>query len=38
MVQKIDGTEHFSEPYKELHNHQDSNTASPNKIRLDGRL
>ena len=38
MVQKIDDTENFSEPCKQLDNHQDSNTASLNKTRLEGKF
>ena len=38
MVQKIDNTENFSEPCKQLDNHQDSNTASLNKTRLERKL
>ena len=34
----VDGTENHSEPGKQLHNHQDSNTASLNKTRLGGKF
>ena len=34
----VDGTEDLSEPGKQPDNHQDSNTAFLNKIRLEGKL
>ena len=34
----IDGTEDLSEPGKQLDNHQDSNTTSLNKTRLEGKF
>ena len=34
----FDDTENLSEPGKQLGNHQDSNTASQNKTRLDGKF
>ena len=33
-----DGTEDLSGPGKQLDNHQDSNTASLNKVRLEGKF
>ena len=34
----VDGTEDLSEPSKQLENHQDSNTDSLNKTRLEGKF
>ena len=34
----VDCTEDLSEPVKQLDNHQDSNTASLNKTRLEGKF